>query len=216
MGQSQDKTITHIATLLSRYGFELNGVPIPQLIEDLSATYSVYWIRLAIVEALYQGRYKVISIEHILMIWKRRGQPTYHFNHDFERFITHKVVMDDLTDEVTKHDDSPETNQTSDEENQEISETATRFTPVDELVKQITASNLTFLEELSAKLEVHRDLPEHQAETQGTNVKHQHPSANNHNDHSIHQFIPHRDFSEFYSKLRAVAHQELAENVEDE
>ncbi len=102
MPQSQDKTLNRISALLSRYGFDLNGVPIAQLIKEWSADYSVYWIRLSIIEALYQGRYKAISIEQILRLWQRRGQATYHFSYDFERLITEKLVINDLSKELTE------------------------------------------------------------------------------------------------------------------
>ncbi len=104
MPHSQDKTITQIAVLLSRYGFELNGVPIPRLIKDWLGNYSVYWIRLGIIEALFQGRYKVISIERILMLWQRRGKVTYHFSYDFERLITEKLIIEDWTDTLRETD----------------------------------------------------------------------------------------------------------------
>lgn len=212
MRQSQDKTLIQIAALLDRYGFELNGLTIFQLIEDWSAIYSVYWIRLAIVEALYQGRYKVISIEHILSLWKRRGQPTYHFTHDFERLICENLIVDNSTETLPEVDNFSNSDSNHDPiaESTKSSSQPITLTPVKELVKKITASPITFPEKLS------------------TNGKKNHPSVdtavNNldepkatptNGDRSIHQFIPHRDPSEFYDKLRAVAHQELAENTKD-
>jgi hypothetical protein len=49
--------------------------------------YSPDWVRLAVVEALYQGRYKLISVEQILTIWQRRGKALCHFNREFEAII---------------------------------------------------------------------------------------------------------------------------------
>ncbi|MEM8779267.1 MAG: hypothetical protein AAGF26_10415 [Cyanobacteria bacterium P01_G01_bin.49] len=219
MCQSQNKTINQIATLLSRYGFELNSVSVPELIEDWSAIYSVYWIRLAIVEALYQGRYKVISIEHILTLWKRRGQPMYHFNHDFERLITNKLVPNQLTHQVTDTNNLPENYATREQESAEISLEPITLTPVKELVKKITASPPTLLEELSAKTEKSHSNREFFPEifnnqNNGSKGKRNNPSNPNNGDRSIHQFIPHCDSSDFYGKLRAVAHRELAENYD--
>ena len=40
------------------------------------------------IEALYQGRYKAISVEQILSIWRRRGKILSHFNREFEAIVT--------------------------------------------------------------------------------------------------------------------------------
>ena len=50
-------------------------------------TYRPAWIRDAIIEAVFQGRYKIISVQHILDIWQRRGQPVCHFTSGFEQVI---------------------------------------------------------------------------------------------------------------------------------
>ncbi|XHX80654.1 MAG: hypothetical protein RBJ76_12205 [Stenomitos frigidus ULC029] len=79
------------ASLLHHYGFELGGDTIAQLLLDWQEQYSDSWIRLATIEALYQGRYKAISIEQILALWQRRSQPMYHFNHEFERLVCDRL-----------------------------------------------------------------------------------------------------------------------------
>ncbi|MFM7787038.1 MAG: hypothetical protein ACKO90_02315, partial [Microcystis panniformis] len=61
----------------------MRGYKAQELIERWLPTYSLNWIRMAILEALYQGRYKVISVEEILKIWHRRGHPTFHFTGEF-------------------------------------------------------------------------------------------------------------------------------------
>lgn len=75
--------------LLREYSFDLGGYRPTELValwqEQLTADPS--WIRSAVVEALYQGRYKAISVEQILRVWKRRGHPLRHFNHEFERVV---------------------------------------------------------------------------------------------------------------------------------
>lgn len=45
------------------------------------------WTRAAVIEALYQGRYRAVSVEQILALWLRRGKPTSHFNREFEALI---------------------------------------------------------------------------------------------------------------------------------
>ena len=73
--------------LLIHYSFELGGYTASELIDCWLHDYSANWVRLAVIEALYQGRYKAISVEQILAFWQRRGQAVYHFNHEFERLI---------------------------------------------------------------------------------------------------------------------------------
>jgi len=75
------------ADLLHHYSFELAGYPLVQQIEIWLEYYPAQWLPLAIIEALYQGRYKAISVEQILNLWERRDHPVYHFNHEFERLI---------------------------------------------------------------------------------------------------------------------------------
>ncbi len=45
------------------------------------------WVRAAVIEALYQGRYRAVSVEQILAFWIRRGKLTSHFNREFEAII---------------------------------------------------------------------------------------------------------------------------------
>ncbi|MEM9769657.1 MAG: hypothetical protein AAF892_17480 [Cyanobacteria bacterium P01_D01_bin.71] len=75
--------------LLKEYSFDLSGFSASQLVaiwqERLGADPS--WIRAAVLEALYLGRYKAFSVEQILQGWKRRDQPVRHFNSEFERVV---------------------------------------------------------------------------------------------------------------------------------
>ncbi|MDX2232158.1 MAG: hypothetical protein NW220_21160 [Leptolyngbyaceae cyanobacterium bins.349] len=75
------------AELLHHYSFELAGYPIAQQVEIWLDHYPAEWLPIALIEALYQGRYKAISVEQILNLWQRRNHPVYHFNHEFERLI---------------------------------------------------------------------------------------------------------------------------------
>lgn len=76
--------------LLANYSFDLGRYKASELVERWLNHYPANWIRLAVIEALYQGRYKAISVEQILSIWDRR-QPRYHFNHEFERLICSRL-----------------------------------------------------------------------------------------------------------------------------
>jgi hypothetical protein len=46
--------------------------------------YSPNWVRMAVIEALYQGRYKLVSVDYILTTWQRLGKTRCHFNREFE------------------------------------------------------------------------------------------------------------------------------------
>jgi hypothetical protein len=78
------------ANLLIHYSFDLSGYNVRELINRWRAEYPINWLHLAVVEALYQGRYKAVSVQQILVFWQRRGQVIHHFNMEFERLICSK------------------------------------------------------------------------------------------------------------------------------
>jgi len=88
---TDDSAIAYAIALLSHYGFELRGYTAAELVNLWLKKYQTNWVRLGVIEALYQGRYKAISVEQILAVWARRGQPIYRFNHEFERLISRKL-----------------------------------------------------------------------------------------------------------------------------
>ncbi|MGB7417484.1 MAG: hypothetical protein WA902_25030, partial [Thermosynechococcaceae cyanobacterium] len=75
--------------LLAYYNFQDEVQSREQLLDSWLRAYPVDWVRLALIEALYQGRYKSASVEYLLRLWRRRGQPTPHFSREFERLVTH-------------------------------------------------------------------------------------------------------------------------------
>ena len=87
----QELSLVETSTLLNYYGFELREKSPNQLVADWEQAYSTYWVRLAVVESLYQGRYKAISVEYILDMWSRLGHPAFHFSHDFERLVCRNI-----------------------------------------------------------------------------------------------------------------------------
>src|SRR4028119_2246438 len=89
--QTTDSAVAYAVALLSHYGFELRGYTAKELVNLWLRNYSAHWVRLGVIEALYQGRYKAVSVEQILAVWARRGQPIYRFNHEFERLISRKL-----------------------------------------------------------------------------------------------------------------------------
>ncbi|WP_017718949.1 hypothetical protein [Kamptonema formosum] len=87
---AKDTAVASAAALLTHYSFELGGYTAEQLIDRWLRDYDASWVRLAVIEALYQGRYKAVSVAQILACWQRRGDTLYHFNGDFERLVCRK------------------------------------------------------------------------------------------------------------------------------
>jgi hypothetical protein len=85
-----DKSTDLATTLMIHYSFDLSGYSASELIRRWQTHYPADWLHLAVIEALYQGRYKAVSVQQILAFWQRRGQATYHFNMEFERMICSK------------------------------------------------------------------------------------------------------------------------------
>ncbi|ASC70669.1 Hypothetical protein XM38_016140 [Halomicronema hongdechloris C2206] len=78
-------------SLLRAYSFDLGGWQECQLLMAWQQEFEPTWIPMAIVEALYQGRYKVVSVHQILCLWSRRGYPLRHFSGDFDRMICSSI-----------------------------------------------------------------------------------------------------------------------------
>lgn len=91
---SEMRSLCYVPALLIYYSFDLSGYQVEECINRWLDRFKGDWLRLAIVEALYQGRYKMISIEQILYLWQRRGQPICHFNHEFEQIVCSKLPED--------------------------------------------------------------------------------------------------------------------------
>jgi hypothetical protein len=79
--------IEEIRQLLEAYSFGFEGRNINLLITRWLQQFDPLWIHHAIVEALYQGRYKTVSVDHILTMWQRRGSPLRHYTREFESII---------------------------------------------------------------------------------------------------------------------------------
>ena len=86
-----DPNISQTVELMNSYGLDLYGYTIEEIISQWLNKYHAAWIRLAVIEALYLGRYKAISVEQILSVWSRLGNPNPHFSHEFERLICRKL-----------------------------------------------------------------------------------------------------------------------------
>ncbi len=78
--------------LLQNYSFDLGGFTI----KDLTRAWSSFkpeWVRQAVIESLFQGRYKAVSVNQILHLWERKGEPNCRYNHEFERLVCGDVAV---------------------------------------------------------------------------------------------------------------------------
>jgi hypothetical protein len=76
-----------ITAIIDRYGLELGEYRVDNIVVIWLQKYDSSWIIKAIVESLHRGRYKIKSVDSILMGWKRIGKPCYKFTAEFEREI---------------------------------------------------------------------------------------------------------------------------------
>ncbi|KAM3113617.1 hypothetical protein [Phormidesmis sp. 146-33] len=227
-GLPDDKTaIAHAADLLTHYSFDLGYQTVSQLTQQWLKEFPAGWVRWAVIEALYQGRYKAISVDQILQLWKRRNNPCYHFNYEFERLVCNKfpknlnattserrqvksssfVVEVPLIAESSTGIEEPEPAWIALAE--QIQSAPVEVSPVTlqvpekavEPLPDIATSSLAKMETLidRASFEPTAD------EVTNGNVQADEPLE----DHQppIHQFTPTNAGSDFYAKLKAVADQ---------
>ncbi len=86
-----ESPLEQIEALINSYDMDLDGWSTSALVAQWSEQYEPDWLKLAVIEALYQGRYKAFSVQQILNLWQRRGSPIYHFTYEFERLICRNI-----------------------------------------------------------------------------------------------------------------------------
>lgn len=84
--------VVSISALLSYYSFDLNGYDIDQLVKGWLEEYSSKWVMAAVVEAIFQGRYKAASVDNILLNWYLSGRPQHHFDSEFADLVCSKLL----------------------------------------------------------------------------------------------------------------------------
>jgi hypothetical protein len=204
-------TARQIVALLSHYGFDLRGYTPDELAVQWLNVYHEHWVRLAVIEALYQGRYKSISIEQILNFWARRQHPIFHFNHDFERLICRKLPRH-LTDSSK---DADEDTTTSISQSWLNSEATTRaFQPAPAVSEPVASDPPVSYLELALKQHnppSSSSQPETDSDHDQIMTPESSPVTETETQESepepIHRFTPPPDASGCYRKLKAVAHQ---------
>jgi hypothetical protein len=81
----------YITTLITEYGFDLEGKQADGVVADWLEEYEANWIIKAIVEAVFRCVYKVKTVDGILRQWRRQGKPMCNFKPDFERERLRKI-----------------------------------------------------------------------------------------------------------------------------
>ena len=113
-----DTIVAQTLALLNHYCFELPGTTAIDLLASWLEKYQADWVRLAVIEALYRGRYKAVSVEQILNLWSRRQYASYGFNHEFERLICRKLPrnLTHLSEQMIQARQLPVTNPLQEED----------------------------------------------------------------------------------------------------
>ncbi|MEO8892525.1 MAG: hypothetical protein ABI417_13485 [Coleofasciculaceae cyanobacterium] len=205
-----DPIIAYAVALLNHYKFELRGYTAPELVNLWLRNYQANWVRLGVIEALYQGRYKAVSVEQILAVWARRGEPVFRFTHEFERLISRKLPqrltakLGTTTDVFSELSlpwltaDSEVGDNTTDE-NRQISLTPEELASASSIFKASTEIPLANDQppELSSNARINAG---YEANWSRCEISKQ----------PIDQFTPATDNSGFFLKLKAVAQQDLS------
>jgi hypothetical protein len=213
-----DSAVAYAVALLKHYGFELRGYTAEELVNLWLKNHSAHWIRLGVIEALYQGRYKAVSVEQILAVWARRGQPIYRFNHEFERLISRKLPQKLAAYPATRTTDLnlepslplftpslPETLNESvrSESILEVPPTTANpetVAPTTRPEQEVTETSIQLDDEGKEAPTDRGTRPTYEANWSRCEV----------NKQPIHQFTPPPDASDFYLKLKSVAEQQEA------
>ena len=102
MVNNTSQKTTQIFNLLKEYSFDVDAHSAEAVIEGWLQTFDFVWISHAITEALYQGRYKLVSVDQILKLWQRRGAPIRHFNREFETIVLGQSMLCHTATDLTR------------------------------------------------------------------------------------------------------------------
>lgn len=197
-------------TLLLHYSFDLGSYSASELTDRWTHDYSANWVRFAVIEALYQGRYKAISVEQILAFWQRRGVASYHFNHEFERLVCNNLSQTLAATDTHSLETASEQNKAISSNGYDgavkASDTGKKITGIVDATANIPPKKNTFAQELSQS--------SHQTSSneQKSRKRSPPPAPPNNGSPQIEHFTPQTDDSgDFYIKLKVLAQRPEAE-----
>jgi hypothetical protein len=94
-----------VLRILQLYKFDLGDRSLTS-ISIKWRNYDPHWLRLAITESIYRGRYKVISVEQILESWQRKQEVFSKFDDEFEHLIWGNLHQPDPTQKTLSNSGS--------------------------------------------------------------------------------------------------------------
>lgn len=194
-----DPAIAQTVELMNSYGLDLHGYTILEIITQLLERYHANWIRLATIEALYLGRYKVISVEQILRVWSRVGTPNPHFGHEFERLICRKLPRHSTYLPENTSVNSAKAEKTTTADREQIIES--ELSSTDDAPK---STETDIIEATSESSDFEVGDGQRPQQTERSRSRPEQPS--------IHQFTPLPDVSSFYNKLKSLAEEKSKED----
>jgi hypothetical protein len=207
--QATQAAAADVALLMVRYSFDLGGHSPERWIDQWLHQYPAAWMQGAVVEALYQGRYKAVSVWQILDLWQRRGKPLRHFSREFERMVAGRTLPLLFTSDPTR----PVFEETGPEFQPEFQpDPICETSPLDassEAAPLIMPPSLlglqTQIPPYKPSQQFHLSLPEKIGLPQPMRAANQPP---------IQQFIPTPEASEFHGKLKSIAQALILANAQ--
>ncbi len=86
--------VSSTTALLTYYSFDLGESTVEEIVSQWLSQYPPKWVIAAVVEAIYQGRYKTTSVDNILNNWSIAGQTQHHFDIEFADLICGKIFKE--------------------------------------------------------------------------------------------------------------------------
>jgi hypothetical protein len=219
---TKDISLAQTLALIDSYDFDLGGYSAEELVQDWLDIYHISWIRLATIEALYQGRYKAVSIEQILGVWLRMGNPNPHFSYEFERLICRKLprhlidISQDLENPaLSKHNISQIPKSAAvrlTDSSTELPDCSDYLISVeqDKTLSQLEPPKNSELKTAVSESWHNLNHKSHMSLITSLGIPYQADwSKFNMENTPIHQFIPLPDVSSFFNKLKAFAEEKL-------
>lgn len=227
--QAKDAIAANVAELMARYSFDLEGYGLDRWIELWLRQYPMEWLPKAVIEALYQGRYKAVSVWQLLELWSRRGRPVQHFSREFERMISGRSLQL-LFSEPTPRQALVSTSKpvliAADVNGNQATSGNGNLIKAEQFQRKreqiLAASNASAASGASLILptQLHAARPSAQPSIQPFKPSHQFKltlpgEIRRASAHSpIQQFVPTPESSEIHDKLKAIAHSLLMSNAE--
>lgn len=210
-----ERDFEHAQLLMQEYSFDLGRFKASELVaiwhERLQAEPS--WIRAAVLEALYLGRYKAFSVEQILQGWKRRSHPVRHFNSEFERAVFGPIdpTVSQSVTLTARSSAEPMPDQTNGQpavaaQREPLGTTAIAATTDTVPLPFPTQAEVQLQERLTSEMGVNSDLTSSvETDNKMDEVTPDYAASLFSQPEPIQQFTPAPEPSEFYQRLQAVA-----------